>query len=264
MSIDPKLPPNHGQPTVPIVTPPAQYTDALGIASIIMAAFCFTIPGLIFGIVGESKAKSQKASPILSRIGWIVNLIMLVLSIIALVGLFVFLASNADQFKTSIDNSQSATRSMQQTFNGNTFTIGAPNGFYDMSSEYPEASLSISDDSKEVYVIAYEDSSVDIAEGTTLSQYADKAYESFTQDENFGDQKRELLAAKVVPNPSNLEVLDYRMEANYGISKFVYYDRYIKTSNGFYMLTSWTTPGQLDANLPAMKAILSSFKETTL
>jgi hypothetical protein len=29
------------------------------------------------------------------------------------------------------------------------------------------------------------------------------------------------------------------------------------------MLTTWTNPGRLDANLPTMKAILASFEETT-
>jgi hypothetical protein len=262
MNIDAKLPPNHGQPAAPTVTPPVHYTDGFGIASIIMAAMFFTIPGLILGIIGESKAKSHNASPVLSRIGWIANLVMLVFGIIISAVFFAFLLQHADEFKNELKN-QSVNESMQKTFTTDTFTIRTPNDFSDTSNDYPDAALSLGNDADSVYLLAYTDSTSDIADGTTLAQYADKAYETFTQDTGFSEQKREQLAPGTIANPHNLEVIDYKMEANYGINKFVYYDRYIKTADGFYMLTSWTTPGQLATNLPTMKAILASFKETT-
>lgn len=263
MNIDPKLPPNHGQPSAPTITPPLHYTDGFGIASIIMAALFFTIPGLILGIIGESKAKSHNASPILSRIGWIANLIMLIFGLIITIALFGFLVQNADKLKTEFKD-QSMTQSMLQTFNADTFSLNAPDEFIDSKEDNPNAAISLSNDNKGIYLLAYNNNVSDIADGTTLAEYADEAFKTFEQDASFSGQKREQLAAGIISNPDRLEVLDYKMEANFGINKFVYYDRYIKTANGYYMLTSWTAPGQLEANLSTMKSMLASFKETSL
>jgi hypothetical protein len=187
---------------------------------------------------------------------------MLVLSLVIAVALFAFLVQHSDEIKTEL-NKQAASNSMQQTFSAGTFHVQAPNSFSDSRDDNPDAAVSIGNDATNVYLLAYSDNASDIADGTTLTQYADNAFDAFTRDTSFSGQKREQLAPGTVSNPNNLEVIDYKMEASYGINKYVYYDRYIKTTDGFYMLTTWTNPGRLDANLPTMKAILASFEETT-
>lgn len=261
MNIDANLPPNHGQPAAPTVTPPLHYTDGFGIVSIILAAMFLTIPGLILGIIGESKAKSHQASPVLSRIGWIANLVMLIFGLITTVAFFGFLMQNADKLKTEFKN-QSMTESIRQTFYADTFSLTAPDSFINTREDNPNAAISIGNDDKGVYLLAYANNASDIADGTTLTKYADEAFMTFNEDKSFSQQKRELLGAGIINNPDNLEVMDYRMEATHGINKYVYYDRYIKTASGYYMLTSWTAPGQLETNLSTMKSMLASFKET--
>lgn len=250
----------HGQPAPPPATPPGQYTDGFGIASIIMAALFLSIPGIILGIIGEFKAKSHRASPVLSRIGLISNLLMLLFSIVMGVIIFSLVMNNAE-FKTAFTENVK-TELTQQVFETDTFSVHAPRSFADTSIDYPDVDLSLADSTNDVYLHAYAFPASDIADDTTLEQFADNQYQAFVNDTNFTLQNREKLASGTIANPHGLEVLDYKMQANAGINKFVYYDRYVKTSKGYYMLTSWTTPGKLASNLPAMKSTLASFSET--
>ena len=55
----------------------SQKKDVLGIISIVMAVCGFTIPGFVVGLVGSSQAKKENRPKILSRIGWILNLALL-------------------------------------------------------------------------------------------------------------------------------------------------------------------------------------------
>jgi hypothetical protein len=263
MNTDAKSPSAHGQPAAPTVTPPVHYTDGFGIASIIMAAMFWSIPGLILGIIGESKAKSRQASPVLSRIGWIVNLIMLVFGLIIAAAFFAFLVQNSDEIKHELE-SHAAPESMQQTFYAASFTVEAPDNFSITDEDSPAAELSIEDETNIISLLAYSDAVSDIAGGTTLAQYADASYKTFTKTTDISEQKREQLAPGVIANPDNLEVIDYSVEGNDGIAKYVYYDRYIKTANGYYMLTTRTMPSRLDTNLSTMKSILASFKESKM
>lgn len=65
-------------------------TDVLGIVSLVMAFTALQIPGLIVGLIGEKNAKNEGRSPRLSRIGWIINLVMLVLFTIV-IAIFLFM-----------------------------------------------------------------------------------------------------------------------------------------------------------------------------
>ena len=53
-------------------------SDRYGVLSIIIAFIGFQIIGLIIGLVGASKAKKEGRSPTLSRIGWILNLVIII------------------------------------------------------------------------------------------------------------------------------------------------------------------------------------------
>lgn len=83
---NPELQPKDiGKPT-PDSSPPAhQKTDILGILSIV-SIFTGLLPvGLILGLVGASQAKKAHASPVVSRVGWILNLILLLAAIPVLI-----------------------------------------------------------------------------------------------------------------------------------------------------------------------------------
>lgn len=65
-------------------------TDTLGIVSVVLAFTGLHIPGLIIGIVGEKNAKREGRAYNLSRIGWIVNLVILIVTVIV-IGIFIAL-----------------------------------------------------------------------------------------------------------------------------------------------------------------------------
>lgn len=74
-----------------------QKTDVLGIISIICAFVGFTLPGFILGLVGAYYAKKEKRSVVLSRIGWILNLVFTIVFIILLIALVSFPAMRQKQ-----------------------------------------------------------------------------------------------------------------------------------------------------------------------
>lgn len=73
--------------TAPVTHPEHHKTDVLGILSIVSILFGILPVGLILGLVGASHAKKSHTSPVVSRIGWILNLIIMLLAI----PVFVFL-----------------------------------------------------------------------------------------------------------------------------------------------------------------------------
>lgn len=98
--------PGAGQPPAPVATPPANYTDGWGIASIILAAMSLSLPGFVVGLIGASKAKKIGAPPVLSRIGWIVNLTVMAIGL--LVGLLIlwYALSHPDEIRKYIHEAQ--------------------------------------------------------------------------------------------------------------------------------------------------------------
>ena len=59
--------------------------DILGIISLVCIPFGLTLVGLILGLIGVSKAKKAGRSETLSRVGWIVNLVITVFVTLGLV-----------------------------------------------------------------------------------------------------------------------------------------------------------------------------------
>jgi len=68
---------------------PASKTDTLGIISLVLLFVGMQLPGFIVGLIGASKAKKEGRSPILSRLGWILNLVVGIFISIILVALVV-------------------------------------------------------------------------------------------------------------------------------------------------------------------------------
>jgi Tfp pilus assembly protein PilE len=75
-------------------------TDVLGIISIVMAFISLQIPGLIIGLVGEKQAKKEGRSPRLSRIGWILNLVILVVAVVVIAKFFAVIPAH----RNSVDD----------------------------------------------------------------------------------------------------------------------------------------------------------------
>ena len=55
--------------------------DILGLLSIIAVPLALAPLGIIFGLIGARIAKKEHRSPVLSRIGWILNLALTLISI---------------------------------------------------------------------------------------------------------------------------------------------------------------------------------------
>lgn len=80
--------------SVPVASQPVaqEKTDALGIVSIVLALAGITPIGLIVGLVGASHAKKEGRSPILSKVGWILNLVFTLLAVLAFAALLMLSA----------------------------------------------------------------------------------------------------------------------------------------------------------------------------
>lgn len=72
-------------------------SDILGIISIVLAFTALQIPGLIIGIVGEKSAKQEERPHTLSRIGWILNLVILVVAVLSIGIFFALIPSHRNQ-----------------------------------------------------------------------------------------------------------------------------------------------------------------------
>jgi len=82
--------PNFVAPVMPTPVITAQEShkkDVLGILSIVSVLFGVLPIGLILGLVGASHAKKSHTSPVVSRVGWILNLVLM----LVLIPIFVIL-----------------------------------------------------------------------------------------------------------------------------------------------------------------------------
>lgn len=81
-------------------------SDTLGIVSLVLACTGLQIPGLIVGILGEKNAKRENRPHTLSRVGWILNLIFILLTALALGIFFALIPSHrnrVDDLSTKAD-----------------------------------------------------------------------------------------------------------------------------------------------------------------
>lgn len=249
----------YGQPPPPTAPTAAGYTDGYGIASIIMALFMFTIPGLVVGLIGASKAKRLRVSPAVSRVGWILNLVFLVISSVILIALIAYVATHPDEIKSELSSLEGVS---QTTVTSGGASLRIPSSFESIEADYPDADIAQGDLQGETYVVTYHDSVADIAAGTTINDYSDLSYQAFATESGYSNQTRTQLAAGTISNPHNYEVADYRIDASYEGYNFVYFMRYVRTATNYYTVMSWTMPSELDSNKSRLFDILASFEET--
>lgn len=253
-----QLPHSRVQPSPSTAT--TNHTDTLGIISIILAFLSLGIPGFIVGLIGASKAKKTGTSPTLSRIGWIISLVEIILVTIALIiGLLVFVTTETNK-KTGL--SSSSTKS-GKIVRGDTFSLQVPTDYEDLSSKggnFAEAEVAYGNN--DVWVIAYFEPREDLAETVNATNYADAAYNGFKTDATFTSQTRTPLAVGTIQNPHDYQVADYTMSASEGVLRHIYYDRYVCTNRGCYMVTIWTSPSSLSEHKQEMIDVLASFEET--
>lgn len=68
--------------------PKKEPVDVLGLVSIGLALFGLSLPGFIVGLVGASQAKKAGNSVVISRIGWILNLVICII-VTVMIGLLI-------------------------------------------------------------------------------------------------------------------------------------------------------------------------------
>ena len=82
---------NFAQPVANQQQPQSQTTDILGIVSIVMAVVGLSLIGLIVAIIGMKKAKEEGYSNTVSKVGLIINIVLLSI-VVVMILLLVLLA----------------------------------------------------------------------------------------------------------------------------------------------------------------------------
>jgi heme/copper-type cytochrome/quinol oxidase subunit 2 len=98
--------------------PAAQKTDVLGIISLVCAFIGLQVIGFILGLVGVKKAKEEGRPTTLSKIGWILNLIFMIIAAIIIIAIIALgaaaskegteLNDAAKKLESSLEESESA------------------------------------------------------------------------------------------------------------------------------------------------------------
>jgi len=107
------------QPTQ--VEPQNNQTDVLGIISLVMI-FIFPLIGAIIGFVGMSKAKKEGRSNTLSKIGAIINSVLVALGILATVVFFALIATATPSLIEEIETQNNSFQSPAIENDSNSFT----------------------------------------------------------------------------------------------------------------------------------------------
>jgi amino acid transporter len=93
--------------------PVEQKTDVLGIISLICAFIGLQVIGFIVGLIGVKKAKEENRPATLSKIGWILNLIFMIIAlivIIAIIALGAFASNNSEKIEDAARNIESSVQ----------------------------------------------------------------------------------------------------------------------------------------------------------
>ena len=126
-------------PQQPISAPPAENkTDILGILSIVFAFIGLQLVGFILGLIGASKAKKEGRSPVLSRVGWILNLVFGIIATLFLVFFFVVGFSSVQQSARNVERRNDLAIIAAEL---NTYAFNNT-GKYPVTLDDPELSLS--------------------------------------------------------------------------------------------------------------------------
>lgn len=259
-------PPAPAQPAAPVSNTPKDHTDVFGIISIVMIFLFLHLPGFILGLIGVSKAKREGYSPILSRVGWIINLISMVLSLIVaalFVLLVVFAQQHADEIKstsTSLKNSTIANDSDARTDSGDGFSITVPNYFTELEAEYRNDAASYSQgfDFTNEYIMVIKENATDFSDSMTITDYAELVNKQYADGSSLTNTS--VVPLSGVANPNGLQVKDYEVTGDTNGIKVVYYVRYVKTATTYYQVIGWTSPSTVITAKPTLITILESFQ----
>jgi hypothetical protein len=258
----PGIPP---QPGTPGQAPQGQ-TDILGIIGIVLAIIGFAPIGLILGLIGASKAKREQRSPLLSRIAWILSLVITVLFTLGFILLVTFGLLAASQNKNNTSTNTSDTSSSSDTSTpglserkdyGDGFSLIVPDTFTDIpNTTGDDASYAKGDDTTAEYVLIAKQSTLDVATGMTAQEYGQRINEQF--------QLTNPVATSIfdIENPAGYDVADFELRGSTeNGTNLVYYIRYIKTATYFYQVVTWTAPSQAAQVRPDLVKIIESFRE---
>ncbi len=248
---------NHVAPPPPR---PQSYTDVYGIVSIVLSVFLFTIPGFIVGIIGVKKAKKAHASTMMSHIGWILNVVAFFVSAIFIGAIWYVIAHAPDDQNWLSDTNDAAVEQTQKRVVSEHMALTVPKSFGENYADGIESDIELSDTENSLEVYAYFEPVADFAAGTALTDYANGSVESFKTNPDFTRQSAKKLTAGTVRNPRNYNVQDYYMEGVTENRRFIYTMRYVKTTSGFYTISTYTVPSDYAANKADMYNILGSFE----
>ncbi|MGB4761944.1 MAG: hypothetical protein WBP12_01140 [Candidatus Saccharimonas sp.] len=253
------------QPTTPI-NPPRDTTDIFGILSIVMIFLFLHLPGLILGLVGASKAKREKRSAVLSRIGWVANLVAMILTIITITLfalLIVFAKQHAEQVKstgTSLGSSSSMTSDLDlREDTGDGYTLSVPSYYVEIDPEYRSTAADYAQgfDLSNEYIMVIKESGADFSSTMTVDGYADLSNRQYTDGSALTNASISTLSG--IANPHRLSVKDYKVTGESDGVKVVYFIRYVKAADTFYQVIGWTSPSTLDAVQGSLSSSLESF-----
>lgn len=265
----PPIPPHPPVPPTPQSThtpaqPPKDFTDILGIISIIMIFVAFHLPGFIIGLIGARKAKSAGQSPVLSRIGWITNLVLMVLVVIgvALFLLLTFALANhtaTTQGASTLFDASKSTSTETRTDSGPGFTLSVPANFTDLQEEYrnQDAIYSKGYDITNQYAMVIKEDAADFSDSFTVADYADLVNNEYPSRESLSNAVVTPLLG--VANPHKLAVKDFEVTGDTSGVKVVFYIRYVKAGSSFYQVVTWTNPSKAKEAKSALTNILQSF-----
>ncbi len=242
----------------------------LGIVSIVLPFVGFSLIGFVLGLIGASKAKREGRSPLLSRIGWIISLVVLVIS--ALFIALLITAAIVNQNSVNDAAKQAAARSNELSLatgvdansrkvTTNGFSIVVPKTFTDAPAGYAskDASLTQGDDSSAEYVSVIKESRADFSSTMDVQGYADAVNKSYQNSTTITDAT--ITPLSDVSDPMTYSTSDYEVDGIVSNIKIVYYIRYIETGSNFYQVVTWTTPSKVSEARPELYKILESFTE---
>lgn len=254
------------QPAAPMSQAPHAQTDVLGIIGIVLAVIGFAPIGLILGLVGASKAKREQRSPLLSRIAWILSLVITVLFTLGIILLIAFgvLAASQSKSNTLSDTSDTTSSSSTDTPSlserkdyGDGFSLIVPDTFVDIpNTTGDDASYAKGDNTTAEYALIAKQSTLDVAAGMTAQEYGQRINAQF--------QLNNPVAVGIfdIENPAGYNVADFELRGSTESgTNLVYYLRYIKTDNYFYQVVTWTAPSQAAQVRPDLVKIIESFRE---
>lgn len=161
----------------PIAQPAVHKKDTLGIISIVFGLLGAFPVGLILGLVGTSRAKNSQRSPVLSRIGWILSLVVMLVAV-PLAALQIM--SNLDAAKVKERDSERAKdmgaieAKLEEFFTDN---FGYPNDLEDLDFTDDQVLIGPNGSTIKVNkVVADEDEAKATASPTTSVEYTYTPY----------------------------------------------------------------------------------------